>query len=125
MNKRLWLWTVLLFIAINSYAAGPRTWGKSGTATNVNATLSVKDSSGTTFTPTAMCFTNTDTAVDYFIDYTDGVATTTDDSSNIKVIHGTTSCFSFNQPNPTGPFTIGIITAASTAGYNAFAIAAK
>jgi hypothetical protein len=125
MNKKIWLWIALLFIALPVYSAGPRTWGKSGTATDTNAILSVKDSAGTTFTPTSMCFTNISTTTDYFIDYTDGVATTTDDSSNVKVIASTTTCFAFQQKNVVGPFTIGIITASGTAGYNAFAIAAQ
>jgi hypothetical protein len=85
----------------------------------------VKDSAGTTFSPACLTFSNLSTTVDFFIDYTDGVATTTDDSSNIKVVAGTTWSMCWNNTNVIGPFTIGIITASSTAGYNASAVAIK
>jgi hypothetical protein len=127
MRKGIRLVAIVVGVLLSSpvFSSGPRTWGKSGTATNTNAQLSVKDSAGTTFSPTAMCFTNSSTTIDFFIDYTDGVATTTDDSSNVKILAGTTTCFSFQQKNVIGPFLIGIITASSTAAYNAFAIAAQ
>lgn len=123
--KRVLAGVVLILFPTLAYAIGPRTWGKSGTATTTNAVLTVKDAAGTSFGPASLCISNLSTTVDFFVDWTDGVAATTDDASNVKVIAGKTYCASFANPNVMNVMTIGIITASSTAAYNMFAIAAR
>lgn len=112
---------LVLLLALPVYAAGPRSWGKTGTATTTNATLTV--GGATPFGPTSLCIDNLDTTDDIYVDWSDGVATTTDNSTNIKIIHATGKCFNFSNPNVLNSFTIGILASANTPAYNIVAIA--
>lgn len=115
---------ILILLANTVEAAGPRVWGKSGTATDTNATLTVGGTSS--FGPTSLCFENTGATNNIFIDWSDGIATTTDNSTNIKIPPSKGYCFNFENDNVMNIFTFGIITsAATTSTYNAFAMSAK
>ena len=118
--KRLILLLILLPSIVLS--AGPRSWGKSGTATVANAVLTVGSTSAS-FYPSALCVANLDATDDIFIDWTDGVAATTDNTTNQKITPGKTICFNFNNPDVLNLMEVGIIASANTPAYNINAIA--
>jgi hypothetical protein len=106
------LTAALLFLILPIVAsAAPRGWGKSGTATTTNATLTAP------FAPTDMCISNDGTA-DLIFDFTDGVATTADNSTNMTIKQGESFCQEFSEQKAVySTFTIGVITASGTAAY--------
>lgn len=101
-----------LALAISAEASVRRSYGKSGTASNVNATVTY------TFNPLNFWVCNLSTTVDFYVDYTDGVAVAADNSTNLIVSAGTCISESWQDNSVTQTFTVGIITAASTAAYN-------
>lgn len=109
---------ILLASAFPVYASTARAWGKVGTATTTNATLTC------TFNPKTLAVCNTETAggTAFFIDFTDGIATTDDNSTNIKILANTCHTWTFSDPNVLNEFTIGVITASSTAAYTMEAV---
>jgi len=106
-----------ILIAINVYAAGPRSYGKWGTATTTNSQVTVA------FNPAAVCVENKSASIDLYMDWFDGVATTTDNSTNYKLTPGKVYCFTTGNPSVAGTLVIGLITASSTADYNIQAVA--
>jgi hypothetical protein len=111
--RRLGLFSFLLSLAlVINVEAIHRPWGKSGTATTTNATLTAPNNLS------SICVTNTGTTNNLFIDYSDGVATTADDSTNHLISPGATLCLGWDDKNVTNDFTIGVITSASTTTYN-------
>jgi hypothetical protein len=107
--------------AISVYAAGPRSWGKWGTATTSNATITVGGS--TTFGPANVCVYNSGDTNDLYMDWTDGVATTDDNSTNIRVCAGCSYCADFEALGTNNQVQIGLITSSSTTTYIATAVA--
>lgn len=105
------LFLVFLFLGGEAFSAH-RAWGKSGTATTTNATLTAP------FNPSSICVSNTGTTNNLYFDYTDGVAVAADDSTNHLVPPGVTICLGWNDPNVVNDFTVGVITSASTTTYN-------
>lgn len=112
---------LFLSLAFSTNAAGPRSWNKSGTATTSNATLTVGGS--TPFGPAAVCVSNTGDTNSLYFDWTDGVATTTDNSTNQVVPPSMTICYSNLSKNVVNVMQIGVITASSTTTYVFNAIA--
>lgn len=107
------LLAILLFVSIPiNLFAGPRSYGKSGTATTTNATVTLP------FHPVLVCVANDSTSIAIKIDYRDGIATLADESTNQTINAGETYCWTF-VPNisPSNTFAIGLITASSTAAY--------
>jgi hypothetical protein len=121
MKRIIYLTLLASLIASQTFAAGPRAWGKSGTATVSNQTLTV-GSAASPFGPTLICVENLSDTINIFIDWTDGVASTVDDSTNIKLLPLKSYCFSLDNPDVTNLVQIGIIAASATPAYNAFAI---
>lgn len=119
--KRLLALTLLL-LAVTAEAAGPRIWGKSGTASTSNTTVTV-GSASTPFYPMRLCFSNLDATNNIFFDWTDGVAATTDDSTNLLVSPGEKVCLETYNQNVTNVMTIGIIASAATPAYVIKAVA--
>lgn len=117
MRKILNATLILIILPILAFAV-PRAWGKVGTATNSNATLTCP------FNPHTLTVCNNEASggTAFFIDFTDGVAATTDNSTNIKIDAATCQSWTFLDQNISNTFTIGIITAASTAAYNINAV---
>lgn len=121
--KKILYFTILFFLASLIYAAGPRVWGKSGTATTTNATVTVGGTS--IFYPASLCVENTGATNNLFIDWSDGVATATDNSTNILIGPGKSYCFNFDNPNVLNQMDIGLLAGAATTTYNLFAIARR
>ena len=109
---RLLLTLVFLLQSVSSFAA-PRMWGKRGTATTSNATLTVGGS--TPFQPAFVCVWN-DGAAELIFNFS-GTATTTDNVSNLTLKSTEAACYNFNYEGVVGTFQIGVITASSTALY--------
>lgn len=119
--KQITLVTILLLALILSPVisfAAPRAYYNSGTATTSNATVTF------TFNPASFCIANDEASggTALWFDVTDGVAAATANGTNIKVLAGETFCLSFLDPNVTNTFTVGVITASSTAAYRMFGI---
>lgn len=116
MMKRIFLLGLILLLAIPGVAS-PRVYGKSGTATTTNATITVP------FNPGAVCVLDDSSSIDLYINFT-GVATTADGVGNFIVKNSDGAhCYSLNPKNVSETFTIGIITSSSTAAYRIEAIA--
>jgi len=109
--KRLLAVFVILTAFVSIGETAHRAWGKTGTATTTNATLTAP------FNPAAICVSNTGATNNLFFDYVDGVATTADDSNNILVTPGATICHGWSDPNVSNTFTIGLIASAATTTY--------
>lgn len=105
-------------------AAGPRSWGKWGTATTSNAVLTVGGSSSP-FGPANVCVYNSGATNPLYFDWTDGIATIDDDSTNIRVDAGVAVCVDFHNENVSNVVEVGIITASSTTSYVVSAFAAR
>lgn len=107
----------LIILPLTSFAA-PRAYFKTGTASSTNATVTF------TFNPASFCVANDETAggTALWFDITDGIAVAADNSTNIKVLAGETVCASLLDKNVTNAFTVGVITASSTASYRIFGI---
>lgn len=121
MRKLLVLTSILFLLADYGFSAGPRTWGKSGTAGAANSTVTVGGT--TTFGPLSVCIVNTDTTDDLFADWTDGIATTDDNSTNMLIKAGATYCADFKDLGTRNVVEIGLIRAAAAdATYNIIAI---
>jgi hypothetical protein len=108
---------ILLLVAPLSATAAnaPRTYGKTGTVTNTNSAFT------TSFGPRTMWMCN-EGSVDFYMDMSDGVATTADASTNLLIKAGRCYNWSFDNKNPSETLTIGMITAASTTTYSFGAI---
>lgn len=120
MKKNIQITALFLILALFpflSYAA-PRAYFKTGTASSTNATVTF------TFNPASFCVANDETAggTALWFDITDGIAVAADNSTNIKVLAGETVCASLLDKNVTNAFTVGVITASSTASYRIFGI---
>lgn len=102
------------------HAAGPRSWGFWGTATTSNATITVGGS--TTFGPANVCIYNSGATNDLYIDWTDGTATTDNNSTNIRIAAGASYCADFEALGTQNVVQIGVITSSSTTTYIATAI---
>jgi hypothetical protein len=115
----------LIFCSISfiSEAAGPRSWGKSGTAAITNAVLTVGGAAP--FYPASLCIENRDATDSIFIDWTDSIAATVDNTTNLKILPGKNVCFEFHNPNINNLMEIGIIASANTPAYNIIAIGAR
>lgn len=109
----------LILISSLLYAAPPLTWNKSGTATTSNATITAP------FNPISVCIKNTGGTNNLWVDWTDGVATTDDDSTNVLFGPGIEYCFDFISQNVNDTFTIGVISSASTTTYKVLALRAR
>lgn len=111
LNLKRALVIFFIFLAGTSQAAH-RPWGKSGTATTTNATLTCP------FNPSSLCVSNTGGTNNLYFNYDTGVATTADNVGNHLVPPNATICLGWNDPNVTNEFLIGVITNAATTTYN-------
>lgn len=86
---------------------------KAGTASNVNATVTF------TFNPRTFTVCNDEASggTALWIDFTDGVAVASDDSTNIRILAAECHSWTFDSNNVLDSFTVGVITAAATAAY--------
>ena len=111
MRKALVLFLILL--AGEASAAGPRAYGKKGSATTTNATVTLP------FHPIMICIRNDDATNGLYVDWSDGVATAADESTNLYFAPGEANCYSFN-PNkaPFETFAVGVLASAATAAYH-------
>lgn len=102
-----------IFLALPVEAAGPRAYGKRGTATGANATITLP------FHPIMICIRNDDAANGLYFDWTDGVASAVDESSNLYLTPGESNCFSFiANKSPFESFTIGVLSTAASTVYH-------
>lgn len=109
--------TLVLIVAFShqdeAQSAGPILWGKKGTAAVTNATLTPP------FFPTTLCIKNEDATNGIYIDWSDGVASTVDNSTNLYIQPGQLYCYEFNQrSSPSRDIQIGIIAVAATPAYH-------
>lgn len=114
MKLRVFIF-LFLILANHAYAqaAGPRTYGKKGTATTTNATITVP------FHPVMICLRNDDATNGLYVDWTDGVAVAADALTNIYLAPGEGNCYTFrNTVSPNRTFEVGVITASATAAYH-------
>lgn len=121
LMKKIALFVALISVLViptsNLEAAGPRSYGKWGTATTTNSQVTVA------FNPAAVCVENKSTSIDLYMDWFDGVATTTDNSTNYRLSPSKVYCFTTGNPSVAGTLVIGLITSSSTADYNIQAVA--
>lgn len=104
------LLAVLIFTP--SAESAPRTHGVTGTATTTNSSVTFP------FHPTQVCIINRSATEPLYYDWTDGVATTASGSSNHYVAISSQQCWEFSpNTSPTDTFSVGLITAATTALY--------
>ena len=113
----------LIFFATASYASGPRSWGKSGTATVANAQVTVGGTAP--FYPAAICISNTGGTNNLYANWTTGVASTTDNTGNLLIAPSDKPCLTFGNPNVGNTMVIGLITNAGTTTYNIISIGAR
>lgn len=106
---------ILCFMALaeTSFAIGPRAFGKKGSATTTSAAITVP------FHPVIFCIRNDDATNGLYYDWSDGVASTVDESTNLYLPPGVGKCFTF-LPNvsPMKSFVVGIRSSAATAEYH-------
>ncbi len=103
----------LFLLLANEVSAGPQSYGKKGTATTTNATVSLP------FHPIMFCIRNDDATNGLYFDWFDGVATTADASSNLYLAPGEGQCYTFlSSIGNNNTFDVGVITAAATAAYH-------
>lgn len=104
---------VTLLSASVASTAPPRAFGKKGTATTTNATVTFA------FHPVRLCVRNDDATNGLYIDWTDGVATTGDESTNLYLPPATLECYEFSdRKSPNETFTVGTLAAAATTAYH-------
>lgn len=118
MIRRLSWGVALLLLGAQVQAAGPRAWGKSGTATTTNATVTV--GAATPFYPASLCVKNTGSQILY-INWVTGVAAAVDDDTNLLIEPAAGYCFNFANPNVMNIMTIGLLSASATTTYNIIA----
>jgi hypothetical protein len=115
--RRLILVASLLFLfSADAKAAGPRAYGKRGTATGTNATITFP------FHPTRLCVINHDAAAGLYFDWTDGVASAVDASSNLFLppgnIASSSQCYEFAaNKSPFETFEVGVLSTAAATLY--------
>lgn len=106
---------IILISALPAFAA-PRADHHDGNAAAGSATITFA------FNPTSLAVCNDDTTDDFWIDFTDGVAAATDDSTNIRIKKLTCVTFTFADPNVLNEFEVGIIAAANTPAYRMYGV---
>lgn len=106
-----------LAVALPSFleASTAKAYHKAGNAAAGNAQITV------TFNPRNLAVCNDDATNAFWIDFTDGVAAASDDSTNIKIKGNTCVTFTFYDNNVLNEFIIGLITDAGTPAYRIFA----
>lgn len=114
MKKLLWVFLILLNVT-NIFAA-PRAYGRFGTLTVANLTVTVP------FNPTTLCVNNDDAAILIYVDFTDGVAAIVSDSTNIQINGTERKCWTFADKNVNNVFTVGLIAASGTPAYHLDAV---
>jgi len=109
---------ILLFCGSSVLYGFARAYRKSGTATTTNATVVFS------FNPRTFTACNDETAggSSLYIDPTDGVAATTDDSTNLIIKAAECHTFQLDDPSVLNEFEVGVITSAGTAAYRLQAI---
>lgn len=104
---------LVLVFWIPAEADGPRTFGKKGTATTTNATITAP------FHPVMICVRNDDATNGLYVDWTDGVATTGDESTNLYLAPGEGNCYTFvSNISPNRSFNVGVLAAAATTAFH-------
>lgn len=113
INRKLNLGLLICLLVAPLTFGFARAYGKSGTATTTNATVTF------TFNPVSLTACNDNTAGNpaLYIDFTDGVATTADGSTNLIILAAECHTFTFEDKNVLNEFTVGVITASGTAAY--------
>jgi hypothetical protein len=110
---------LVLLISVSAYASGPRSWYNTGTATVANAAVA------TPFGVASICIKNTGATNDLYVDWTDGVAVASANSTNLKFGPGIEYCFDFDNQNVLNVLSIGTITNAATTTWEMRAIAKR
>lgn len=106
---------ILLSAVLPSFASTAKAYQKSGNAAAGNAQITV------TFNPRNLAVCNDDATNAFWIDFTDGVAAASDNSTNIKILANTCVTFTFYDANVLNEFIVGLITDAGTPAYRIFA----
>lgn len=111
--KRSIIGCLILLVCGSPLFAFARAYGKSGTATTTNATITFS------FNPISVTACNDNTAGNpaLYIDITDGIATTADGSTNLIILAAECHTFTLEDKNVSNVFTVGVITASGTAAY--------
>ena len=123
MKKFLLPFLGVLLITSSLFAASPRTWHKSGTATTTAASITVGGSS--TFGPASICVRNTD-ATNNLVFALNQTAVAADNSEGILLtIASPEKCISFSNQNVSNAMTISVVAVADTATYVANAVSSR
>lgn len=113
--KRLWL-VLGLFLIPNILTPAPRAFGKFGTLSTSNLSVTVP------FNPSYLCVNNDDAAILIYVNFATGVASTSSDVSNIQVNGTEKKCWTFQDKNVNNTFIVGLISASGTPAYHLDAV---
>lgn len=119
MKQKISIWITLIAIApaLAFGAQTARAYGKSGTASNTNAVITVP------FNPTSVVICDDEAAggTSLYADITDGVAVAADDSTNVIIKGGECLSIKLDDKSVLNTFAVGLITSSSTAAYRLMA----
>ncbi len=126
MAKRLLFVILVLLSFIQPVSSGPRTWGKSGSATSTSTQLTCQDDNSVNFNPASICVKNTGATNDLIINWQNAspVASATDNKGNIIIKPGDTMCYTSGNPNVLNTFIVAVFSTSGTT-YNIQAVAAR
>lgn len=103
---------LILLFTVKVYAnQTARAYGNWGALSGSNLAVTVP------FNPLNVAICNDDTSIVIYADITDGVATTSADSTNIKILPGECHSIPLHDQNVTNTFIVGIIAASGTPQY--------
>lgn len=111
--KRLLLTLLLIITTAVSSSSAPRIYGFKALATTTNQVVTFP------WHPTSICVKNDGATNGIYYDWSDGVATSTNNSTNHYLSPGETNCYTFAlSTSPFSDFTVGVIAAAATSDFH-------
>ena len=126
MMRRFAIAVLVWLSLITSASAGPRTWGKSGSATSTSTQLTCQDDNSVNFNPASICVKNTGATNDLIVNWQNAspVASAADNKGNLIIKPGDTMCMTQGNPNVLNTFIVAVFSTAGTT-YNIQAVAAR
>lgn len=121
LNK--FIFFILLFCT-PVWAASPRSWHKSGTASTTSAAFTV-GSAALAFGPATVCIRNNDATNTIFVAFNQ-VAVATDDSEGIILTPASPEkCITFSSQNVLNTMTINLVSSAATPAFIISAVGSR
>ena len=114
----------LLLLSISAFAASPRSWHRTGTATGTAASITV-GGSATPFGPASICVRNTDATNNLIFAINQTAVIASDAEGILLTIASPEKCIAFSSQNVSNTMTISLIAAAGTATFMVNAVASR